>query len=330
MPRNSAYTIPVFLFSFLVFILNDEGLAQNVPLAVPQDATSASQALPPQEEVLPDLNIETTAGILEEKLYVGAPFHYQITLSWEGNLSWVSLKPPVIEWPKSIRQLDVSTGVRSTAGAKGPIGSKSFKYTLVSDKAGQETIPSVQVEVTPLGKSPLTVEAPETRLTIQEKPVTTSEWAGSFMKKNGILLAGGAFVILAGLLVFALSKWKSRPLPEDPPDPWSTYDSQEKKLEAFRFAGEGREFYSQLEILILQALSIARGAQVAQPLSKVVGEEWIPSATRESLEYLDREITDRKFRPDRPLPEDMDSALKYYKNLVRSLKEFTAKGGKTV
>jgi hypothetical protein len=328
MTRHIPYSATVFSICCLFLLLFDIGLAQNVPLALPQDATPVQQA-PPQQETIPDLNIEATAGILEQELHVGAPFHFQITLSWEGNPAWVSLASPVIEWPKSIRQIDVSTGVRSSAGEKGPVGSKSFKYTLVSDKAGKETIPKVQVEVTPQGKSSLMVDVSETQLMVQEKVATTSEWAGSFMKKNGILLAGGAFVILAGLVVFALGKWKSRPLREAPPDPWNNYDSQEKKLEAFRFAGEGREFYSHLEMLILQSLSIARGAQVAQPLSKAVGEEWIPSAVRESLEYLDREITDRKFRPDRPLPEDMDSALKHYKSLVRSLKEFTAKGGKT-
>ena len=326
MTRQIYWAGTASIYILLSLLHAGDGVAQNVPLAFPQDA-SPIQQLPPPQETIPELNIETSAGILEEELHVGNPFHYQITLSWEGNPAWVSLKPPAIEWPRSIRQLDVSTGVRSSAGEKGPVGSKSFKYTLVSDKAGKETIPAVQIEVTPLGKTSFSVDAPETQLAVQEKVPTTSEWAGSFMKKNGILLAGGAFVILAGLLVFALSKWKSRPLPEAPADPWSNYDSQEKKLEAFRFAGEGREFYSHLEMLILQALSIAHGAQVPQPLSRSVGEEWIPNVSREYLEYLDREITDRKFRPDRPLPEDMDSALKNYKSLVRSLKEYTAKGG---
>ncbi len=327
MDGNIRCITTAFIFCCL-FYLPGDGEAQNVPLTFPQDVSPVQQAAPPQETI-PELNIETTAGILEQELHVGTPFHYQITLSWEGNPAWVSLNPPIIEWPKSIRQTDVSSGVRSSAGEKGPVGSKYFKYTLVSDKAGKETIPSVEIEVTPLGKSALTVEVSETQLTVQERVITTSEWAGTFMKKNGILLAGGAFVILAGLMVFALGKWRSRPLPEAPPDPWNTYDTQERKLEAFRFAGEGREFYSLLETLVLQSLSIARGEQVTQSLSKTVGEEWIPSTARESLEYLDREITDRKFRPDRPLPEDMDSALKHYKNLVRLLKEYTAKGGKT-
>lgn len=315
-------------FCCLLLYIAGGGLAQDVPLGLPQGASPVQQ-LPPPVEAIPDLNIETSAGVLEQDLHVGTPYHYQITLSWEGNPAWVSLKPPTIEWPKSIRQIDVSTGVRSSAGEKGPVGSKYFKYILVSDKAGKETIPSIQIEVTPQGKEALTVEAPETPITIQDKVITTSEWVGSFMKKNGILLAGGAFVILAGLVVFMLSKWKSKPLPVAPPDPWSAYDTQEKKLEALRFAGEGREFYGHLEMLILQALSIARGVQVPQPLSRATGEEWIPLAARESLEFLDHQITTRKFRPDRPLPEDMDSALKHYKSLVRSLKEFTAKGGKT-
>lgn len=316
-----------FVCCLLCFLAGD-GQAQGVPLGLPQDATLV-QALTSPPESIPDLNIEISAGVLEQELHVGTPYHFQITLSWEGNPAWVSLKPPTIEWPKSIRQLDVSTGVRTSAGEKGPIGSKYFKYVLVSDKAGKETIPAIQVEVTPQGKQELTVEAPETQLTVLDRVVTTSEWAGPFIKKNGILLSGVAFVILAGLVVFILMKGKSKPLPQAPPDPWAAYDIQEKKLEAIRFAGEGREFYGQLEVLILQALSIAHGSQVPQPLSKAAGEDWIPASVRDALEFLDHAISDRKFRPDRPLPEDMDSALRHYKSLVRLLKEFTAKGGKS-
>ncbi len=327
MTRTTVFFASTTVLCGLLFFTG-EGRAQGVPLGLPQNATPAAQLAPPPETI-PDLNIESTAAVLEQDLHVGTPFHYQITLSWEGNPAWASLKSPTIEWPKSIKQIDVSTGVRSSASEKGPVGSKSFKYTLVSDKAGNETIPATQVEVTPQGKSALMVDIPKTELLVQEKVTTTSEWAESFMKKNGIVLAGGAFVVLAGLAVFLLAKWKSKPLPEAPTDPWNAFDTQEKKLEAFRFAGEGREFYSHLEMLILQALSIARGAQVPQPLSRAVQEEWIPSSAREPLEYLGHEITDRKFRPDRPLPENMDSALKHYKNLVRLLKEFTAKGGKT-
>jgi hypothetical protein len=298
--------------------------AQNVPLSIPRDATATNA--PKVEESFPNLDIESSAQVLQKEIHVGEPFDYQVTLSWKGQLTWISLEAPKVEWPKELRQTNVSTGVRSAPGADGPVGSKYFKYTLVSDKAGALSLPDISVQVKPIGKDAFPVKAPGTQIAVKEAVVSGREQMGAFVKKNGIILIGAAFAVAAGLLVFFL---KRRAVPSDAvqvADPWVDVEADFKKIDALRSAGESREFYGELEKFLRSALRVATGRE-DRDLTHALDQEPIPAMAREDWQRLASEIAERKFRPDRPRSEEMDSALRQCRAALRALKESFPKGG---
>jgi hypothetical protein len=313
-----------WIIALLFFLAAFPAMAEDYPLSLPSSATQPITGEP--EQPFPNLDLEASAEVLQKEIHAGEPFDYQIVLSWKGNPTWVSLKQPEIQWPREIRQIKVGTGVRSSPSAGGPVGSKFFKYTLVCDKAGSQHLPEVSVEVTPEGKDAFPVTAPSVGFEVKEAHIPASMKAQAFLKRNGLVLGGIAFVVLAGLVVSVISKRKSRPPEEEAADPWLVLDSDLKKMDALRFAGEGREFYGELEGQLRSALRISVGFE-GRDLSKATDLETVPGPAREDLAKLVSDINERKFRPDRPKSEEMSSALGQMRALVRALKERFPKGG---
>lgn len=299
-------------------------IAEDYPLNLTESATQTVTGNP--EQPFPQLDLETSAEVLQKEIRAGEPFDYQIVLSWKGNPTWVSLKQPEIKWPKEIRQIKVGTGVRSSPSSDGTTGSKFFKYTLVCDKAGSQHLPEVPVEVTPEGKDAFPVTAPGVGFEVKEAKVPASRKLEAFLKKNGLILGGVAFVVLAGVVVSVISKRKSKPPVGEAADPWLALENDLKRMDALRFAGEGREFYGELEGQLRSALRIGVGFE-ERDLSKAPDLETVPGSVREDLAKLVSDINERKFRPDRPKSEEMSSALGQMRALARALKERFPKGG---
>lgn len=303
-------------------------------LGSPADATGSvtlpdvSQS-PPIQQPPPEYDIQASARIQEEAVEEGKPFTYAVSLSWEGNQGWYSLKDPDVDWPKGIRQLEVSTQSRSVAGASGPVGTKSYLYRLVADKADEYEFPTITVEVIAPGvETPVTVEALGSKVRVEPRRISLEEKTGSVIRKNWPVLLGVALVAVAGIVVYFLQRKRSSQPEEELPDPWEPVDRDLKNVEALRLTGNGRDYYGALEKVIQNALSTA-GIEGKDRTSQQTDDRSLPEKTCEELQSLTEEIAERKYRPDRPRPEEMDRSLRTAKSVLKSLKELVEKRGST-
>jgi oxygen tolerance protein BatD len=319
-------------FAILLLLLGGSSHAQPSQ-GVPADASGPvslpdiSQS-PPIQQPLPEYDIQAAGRLQEETLEEGKPFTYAVTLSWEGNQGWYSLKDPDVDWPKGIRQLEVSTQSRSVAGESGPLGTKSYRYLLVADKADEYELPTIAVEVVAPGvETPVTVEALGSKLRVDPHKASLEEKTGSAVRENWPVLLGVTLVAVVGLVVYFLQRGRSKP--EEPlPDPWEPVDRDLKNAEALRLSGSGRDYYGALEKAIRNALSVA-GIDAKDSLFQQGDSQGLPEETVEDLQSLTKEIAERKYRPDRPRPEEMDRSLREAKSVLRSLKESVEKRGST-
>jgi hypothetical protein len=320
--------------TFAILLLLPGGSTQAQPspeiladASSPVSLSDISQS-PPIPQPLPEYDIQATGRVQDETVEEGKPFTYSVTLSWEGSQGWYSLKDPEVSWPKGIRQREVSTQSRSVAGESGPLGTKSYRYLLVADKADEYEIPTIAVEVIAPGvETPVTVEALGCKVRVEPRKVSLEEKAGSVVRKNWPVLLGVTFVVMAGLVVYLLQRRRSKP--EKPlPDPWEPVDRDLKNAEALRLTGNGRDYYGALEKVIRNALSVA-GIEVKDLPFQLADLQDLPDKTVEELQSLTREIAERKYRPDRPRPEEMDRSLRAAKSVLKLLKESVEKRGST-
>lgn len=107
---------------------------------------------------------------------------------------------------------------------------------------------------------------------------------------------------------------------------WSQpIEAELKKVEAFIQAGENRDLYADLEALLRAALHAALGSQ-ERDLAALVRGLSVPDRLQQDIAGLADEIHERKFRPDRPRPEEMQSALKRFRAILRALREDSRMG----
>ncbi|MBK7495078.1 MAG: hypothetical protein IPI28_06655 [Candidatus Omnitrophica bacterium] len=238
----------------------------------------------------------------------------------------VSLSEPRIEWPKAVRQLDVSTGVRSQAGASKPRGSRYFRYTLAADKAGPVTLPAVHLEVTQEGKAPLSVASPEVGITVREKEISFLSRLQSQIKKNS---TPGRVVACGRSRMWSLQTHRRKNPPEiiDQPDPWVNIASELKSIEPLILAGEGRDFFRAVEKVLCDAVSLHQGSSSSIALSNIGQQALLPDPVRDTVQRLASEIQERKYRPDRPRPEELSVALGQLKEIIKQLKDIKPGGG---
>lgn len=287
---------------------------------------SATQ-MPSHSLQQPSLNVEAGSQVQEQVITVGEPFHFLVNASWDGDTALVSLSEPKIEWPKAVRQLDVSTGVRSQAGASKPRGSRYFRYTLAADKAGPVTLPAVHLEVTQEGKAPLSVASPEVGITVREKEISFLSRLQSQIKKNSTLLAGSLLVVVLGCGVFFFNRRKNPPEIIDQPDPWVNIASELKSIEPLILAGEGRDFFRAVEKVLCDAVSLHQGSSSSIALNNIGQQALLPDPVRDTVQRLASEIQERKYRPDRPRPEELSVALGQLKEIIKQLKDIKPGGG---
>lgn len=317
------YRFRLILLVLLLFACQTICTAQSLSSAL--NASSTSTATLADKPV--SLNIEADSQVQESLIEVGQSFHFQVNVSWDGDASLVSLSEPKIEWPKSIRQLDVSTGVRSEASASGPRGSRYFRYELVADKAEAMALPSVRLEVTQEGKPPLTVESPEVRITVNEKKIPFTARVEGQLRKNAVLLIGSLLVVMLGCGVYLLSRNKNSTVVNDQVNPWEGIETELKSMESLIWAGEGRDFFRVLEKVLGDAVAIYQGVVSAIPLQKIEQQVLFPENIRDNVHHLINEVGERKYRPDRPRPEELSVALGQLREIIKQLKDTKPGGG---
>lgn len=296
--------------------------AQDTPLSLVSDSTPT---LATPTETIPEFEIEAVAKALQSEVHAGEGFEYQVTLSWPGKATWVSVETPKVSWPKEFRQVDVGAGVKSVAGGGGPRGAKSFKFTLIAEKAGSFRLPDISLKVHPSGKEEFTVEAPGVSIEVREPRRSARERFAALASGKGPIIAGALFVALAGIGVYLVQRTRAVPEVGPAPDPWQPIEAELKKVEAFIQAGENRDLYADLEALLRAVLHAALGSQ-ERDLAALVRGLSVPDRLQQDIAGLADEIHERKFRPDRPRPEEMQSALKRFRAILRALREDSRMG----
>jgi len=276
----------------------------------------------------PEYDIKAFARVQEGDLEEGKPFLYTVTLSWEGNQGWYSLKDPEVVWPKGIRQLDVGGQSQSSAGVSGPVGSKSYIYELVAEKAGKYDMPTIRLEVTAPGvETPVTAEAMGTVVDVKPRRVSASLKIQTALVENWFVLLGVTLLVIAGSVVYLVQRRRRKPVLEEP-DLWAPVEEELKKAEALRLAGNDREYYGKLEKVMANAIGLVTGRECRQ-LSQLPDSLDLPEEIEDELNFLVKDLSDRKYRPDRPRPEEKDRALRQARLVLRSLKEIYERRGNT-
>lgn len=298
--------------------------------AIGQDPDVSIPSIPSGTEVvpaLPPVDVKGSAEVLEGSLFAGEPFQYRLKLSWQGSTDFLSLAPPVVSWPGGLTQVDVSQSVRTEAGAEGPVGVKTFTYSLLPERATDFKLPSIQIDLNRPGGQSQRVEIPGIEVTVANRPPTLGEQARKSLRENRFLAIGGALVVAVGLFVFFLSRRNRTSTDEIPSiDPWKNVESGLKNVEALLSSGESRSFYSSIESVLRSGLSILTGID-ERDLARYLESDRLPTAVSDELKPLVSEIQDRKFRPDRPRPEEMARACRRLKAVLAAMK--ANEGGKT-
>jgi hypothetical protein len=285
----------------------------------PATATTSSAGAPSG----PDIDVRIGTHLDRETSQVGTRIVYTISLEWEGQLGWVNVEAPELMLPDEVEQTEVSIRTRSTAGETGPRGIKQFVYTLTAKKEGDFRIPSLQVPIhTPGQEEPVLLQAPEVSGEVIARVPSAGEKIQAFLRDSGWLVVGGGTVALAAILVFLL-QFKKKPAPaETGPDLWEGVEEQLKRAEALQASGADREYYLALEKTLAAALSRYHGRTIGK-LNDSRDWENLPGETSREMKDLMAEIADRKFRPDRPRPEEAARSLKRTRAMVRSLQSKT-------
>lgn len=307
----------ILLFSTLFFF-------STFPLSA-QDVSSIPTSATPPEVFVPEYDVEATSRVHEQSVTELGRFTYEVELSWEGSQQWFSLESPEVDWPDGIVQIEASQKSGSSMGESGPIGTKSFLYLLEAQKSGEVRFPTIRVQLMAPGtEEPITVEAPGTSLTILERKPSASEKFSAFLSDYWYLVLGVAGLLCVALVLFVLKSRKDRRGMEPPPDPWAPIDETLKKAESLRGGGRDREYYETLEKGVRAGLALVGASANGANPDKIEG---LPQSVAEDLQSLLNECSERKFRPDRPRPEEMDRSLRQAKSVIKTLKELHQKRG---
>ena len=306
------------LLLITLFVLGPSSLSAQDVSALPASAT-------PPEVYIPEYDVQATSRVKEDRVTELDRFAYEVELSWEGSQQWFSLESPEVEWPDGIVQIEASQKSGSSMGDSGPVGTKSFLYLLEAQRAGEVRFPTIRVELLAPGtEEPITVEAPGTNLTVLERKPSASEKFSTFLSDYWYLVVGVAGLLCVALVLFVVKSRKDRRIAEAPSDPWAPIDEILKKSESLRGGGRDREYYETLEKGVRAGLALVGASPNQAGPGKIEG---LPQSFAEDLQALLSECSERKYRPDRPRPEEMDRSLRQAKSVIKALKEYHQKRG---
>lgn len=283
---------------------------------------SSSQDAPETLEpaAVPDHALEARSGLDRESAFTGETFQYSLTVTWTGSQPWVNLDPPVVNWAEEIEQLEVRTRSGSKTGPEGPVGEKTFIYDLAASKTGRIRLPDFELEILFREGGRRTISAAGREIEIRERPTPASEKMRGAIVANRWLILGLAAIGLGGILFFFLGRRKSAQEVDQPEDPWNPLEERLKRCEALHKTGRTREFYSEIEAIVISACGLWSGGRETK-VDRYLAGAGIPDAVAAELAPLAEEIQERKFRPDQPRPEEMQRTYKQARTIVARLQE---------
>lgn len=283
---------------------------------------SPSQDAPETLEpaAVPDHSLEAKSELDRDHAFAGETFQYSLTITWTGSQPWVNLDPPEVEWTEGIEQIEVRIRSGSKTGPEGPVGEKTFIYDLAASKTGRIRLPDFELEILFREGGRRTVSAPGREIEIRERPTPTSEKLRSVVAENRWLILGVAAIVAGGVLFFFLGQRKSAQEVDRPEDPWQPLLDRLKRCEALHKSGQTREFYSEIEEIVISACGLWSGRRETR-VDRYLAGAGIPDAATADLAPLAEEIQERKFRPDQPRPEEMQRTYKQARTVLVLLQE---------